>query len=298
MMPYLSDYKPPFPWFGGKRTVADAVWDRLGDVANYVEPFAGSLAVLMLRPSEPGIETVHDADGFVANFWRAAKCDPEATAHWADRPVFENDLHAIHYWLKGKRTELTERLEADPDYFDPKIAGWWCWRQCTWIGSGWCQEGRQGPWTVVDGRFVQVKECEDGACRQIPHLGNEGKGVNRRGDGVWRQIPHLGDAGKGVNRKRPHLGNAGNGVNADSGVGSILALADRLKDIRVCCGDWSRVSGDSVIYRSGITGIFLDPPYSAEADRDGELYATENLSVAHDVREWAIAHGDDPRLRI
>ena len=33
----------PFPWFGGKRKVAPEVWRRLGDVALYVEPFAGSL---------------------------------------------------------------------------------------------------------------------------------------------------------------------------------------------------------------------------------------------------------------
>ncbi|KKM69533.1 hypothetical protein LCGC14_1449830, partial [marine sediment metagenome] len=42
--------KAPFPWFGGKRRVADKVWERFGDVPNYVEPFAGSLAVLLERP--------------------------------------------------------------------------------------------------------------------------------------------------------------------------------------------------------------------------------------------------------
>ena len=40
----------PFVWFGGKRKVAAEVWDALGDVDNYVEPFAGSLAVLLGRP--------------------------------------------------------------------------------------------------------------------------------------------------------------------------------------------------------------------------------------------------------
>jgi hypothetical protein len=28
---------------------------------------------------------------------------------------------------------------SDPDFFDPKVAGWWVWGQCLWIGSGWCQ---------------------------------------------------------------------------------------------------------------------------------------------------------------
>lgn len=39
----------PFPYFGGKSRIADVIWQRLGDVANYVEPFAGSLAVLLQR---------------------------------------------------------------------------------------------------------------------------------------------------------------------------------------------------------------------------------------------------------
>ena len=49
---------------------------------------------------------------------------------------------------------------------------------------------------------------------------------------------------------------------------------------------------------NGLTGIVLDPPYSAEADRDPTIYACEDLQVAHDVRAWALAHGDDPQLRI
>jgi hypothetical protein len=40
----MSQLKAPFPWAGGKSTVADIVWARLGDAPNYVEPFAGSMA--------------------------------------------------------------------------------------------------------------------------------------------------------------------------------------------------------------------------------------------------------------
>lgn len=39
----------PFPWFGGKARAAGRVWAALGDVGHYVEPFAGSLAVLLGR---------------------------------------------------------------------------------------------------------------------------------------------------------------------------------------------------------------------------------------------------------
>lgn len=88
--------KAPFVWFGGKRRVADTVWAALGDVDNYVEPFAGSLACLLERPHDltdggRRAETVNDADGFLANFWRALAADPEAVAAWCDWPVNEID---------------------------------------------------------------------------------------------------------------------------------------------------------------------------------------------------------------
>ena len=41
----------------------------------------GSAAVLLGRPGGPrGTETVNDKDGFLANFWRAVKHDPEGVA--------------------------------------------------------------------------------------------------------------------------------------------------------------------------------------------------------------------------
>ena len=59
--------KAPFPWFGGKSQAAPAVWQALGDPHHYVEPFAGSLAVLLRRPHQANrtyySETVNDADG-------------------------------------------------------------------------------------------------------------------------------------------------------------------------------------------------------------------------------------------
>ena len=47
-----------------------------------------------------------------------------------------------------------------------------------------------------------------------------------------------------------------------------------------------------------MTGVFLDPPYSFEAGRDMGLYAEDGGVVAHDVRRWSIANGDNPLLRI
>jgi len=63
----------PFPYFGGKSKAAGVVWEMFGDVYTYVEPFAGSLAVLLGRPDnhDRKIETVNDVDNYTVSFWRA-----------------------------------------------------------------------------------------------------------------------------------------------------------------------------------------------------------------------------------
>ena len=262
----------PFVWFGGKRRVAGIVWQRFGAVANYVEPFYGSGAVLLGRPGvdldDLPLETVNDLDGFVANAWRAIALRPEETAEWADQPVMECDLHARHVWLRERRADLTARLCADPDYCDTQIAGWWLWGMACWIGGGWCGPSGSGPWIV-----------------------------ETDAEGVRRFV--LGDASQGVKRQRVHLGDRGQGVCRQLPLpGWFAALAARLRRVRVCCGDWSRVMGPSVTFKHGLTAVFLDPPYSAEAGRDMGCYALDSGDVAHAVRDWALANGDNPLLRI
>ena len=150
--------KAPFPWFGGKRRVADVVWAALGDVDNYVEPFAGSLACLLERPHghRCRTETVNDADRFLANFWRALAADPYEVASWADWPVNEADLEARHLWLVTEGRRRVEAMAADPDWFDARVAGWWVWGINSWIGSGWC--AGDGPWTLLDDGTVVYDE--------------------------------------------------------------------------------------------------------------------------------------------
>ncbi len=50
--------------------------------------------------------------------------------------------------------------------------------------------------------------------------------------------------------------------------------------------------------RRGVTGVFLDPPYTNGSGRKGGLYATDSLAVGRQARDWAVAHGDNPLLRI
>jgi hypothetical protein len=78
----------------------------------------------------------------------------------------------------------------------------------------------------------------------------------------------------------------------------MCALAARLRYVRVCCGDWSRVLGEAPTFCNGLTGVFLDPPYSDQANREEAIYAVEDLRVAHDVAAWARQNGENPLLRI
>ena len=95
--------RAPFPYFGGKRDVASLIWARLGRVRQYIEPFCGSAAILLTAPEPASLEVVNDMNGFIANFWRAVKNQPDQVAIEADYPVSHIDLGGRHVWLMGQR---------------------------------------------------------------------------------------------------------------------------------------------------------------------------------------------------
>lgn len=270
-LPATSPLAAPFPWFGGKSRVAPLVWQALGDVKNYVEPFFGSGAVLLGRPQTPHTETINDLDGFICNAWRAIQGDPGAVAHYADWPVSECDLHARHLWLVQQRDRLSARLMGEMNYYDVKIAGYWLWGICCWIGSEFCSG--KGPWHSLGGEMIRLPSDD--------------------GRGVMRTRVHLSNDGMGVHRQRVHLGDDGRGENGL--LAWMEALAHRLRRVRVCCGDWQRVCTPAVL-KDKVNGVFLDPPY-ARSERDKDIYRVE-ADVSGAVRQWALDNGDNPRLRI
>lgn len=68
--------KPPFAYYGGKTKLADQIAALLPKHTHYVEPFAGSLAVLLAK-GRSKMETVNDLDGDLMNFWRVLRDQPE-----------------------------------------------------------------------------------------------------------------------------------------------------------------------------------------------------------------------------
>lgn len=355
--PRMSDIlKSPFPYFGGKSRVADLIWERFGDVSNFIEPFFGSGAVLLRRPHPPRIETVNDVNHHICNFWRAIRHDPEAVAKHADWPVNEIDMHAIHRWLVlgEEAAEFARRVREDPDYFDARRAGRWCWGACCWIGSGWCSAdelrndgfpreklpkpsrdcgGVHLPIQVLgmiggmDARGVNSlpdkRPLLAGPANEHGERSHYGLGVHAKGrnPAIWAQKPQLA-MWNDQHVHRPQLADAysrGRGVNGNDSAGTCEArrawlldwfgrLADRLRAVRVCCGDWRRVcDSDSVTTRLGITGLFLDPPYSktrddGTANRQADLYSNDNCqdvdALVRDVRAYCLERGTDPRMRL
>ena len=308
--------KTPFPWFGGKSDAAPHVWAALGDVDHYVEPFAGSLAVLMRRPHTANrtyySETVNDVDGLLINAWRSIQYSPDATAEAASWPVTEADIMSRHLALLRWRSERNlELLMADPKWHDPKMGGWWMYGQSGWIGSGWCSG--DGAWVVGDdGRIVKRAKAGrgEGVGRQLPFVGNDGRGVARpqlREEGVGRQLPFLSVNGQGVNNPGTHE----EGVAIEHEFHPMTMpelrrwfgyLSARLRHVRVLNGDWNRVCTDGAlkslpVRQGGVCGVFVDPPYADTAGR-ADVYSHEDQQVAHRVREWALGHTDSKWLRV
>jgi hypothetical protein len=222
---------PIFPYFGGKRRAASQVWDALGTVDRYIEPFFGSGAVLLGAPVRPKSELVNDLSHHVANLWRALQHDPAEVWRVASAPCSEVELKARAAWL---------RQWAPPDFADLSAcdcyaAGVWLWVAC-----------------------VAMK-----AENADLHRGTHGGGI------------------KGLEFTRAWYD----------------AVCERIARVQVLCGDWSRTLTKATLYEISCNsiGVFLDPPYG---EGNGVAYEDRTGTVAADVWQWALANGDNPRLRI
>ena len=305
----------PFPYFGGKARIAPIVWQALGQPRHYFEPFFGSGAVLLARPDydpQKHIETIGDADGYVANAWRAIRSDPDQVAYWCDWPVNHVDLAARRRRLLAARQDLVRKLVEDEEWYDARLAGYWVWGMSIWIGGGF------------------TDESQSDTLGQRPHLTDTGTGVAKMSlraaaDTNTGRRPDLADGGKGVAKvslrpvtdvglgRRPHLTGTGSGVHRLSlrqeAHGESTAwgrtpaiydwmrrLAERLRYVRVVCGDWTRLCGGNWQARLGSAGFFFDPPYGVR-DRD-HIYDQDSRDVARAVAEWSLERGKDKAYRI
>lgn len=201
--------------------------------------------------------------------------------------------------------EFIHRIKQEESYYDVKAAGYWVWGQSCWMGSGWCElndraknsiprpSAMLGQGTVsISNKIPELMGMRGvhRAYEQRPNL-RPFQGVN----GVSAKRPHL-KSSDGINSKRPNLQmTGGKGVVADSMplYDYMLQLSERLRRVRVVCGDWTQITGASVTYKMGMCSVFLDPPYQADVRHAG-LYAVDDKKgekpTSTAVREWCLEY--------
>lgn len=250
--------KAPFPYFGGKSKVAEIIWRALGQPRHYIEPFFGSGAVLLLRPDyDPASHT-------------ESVCDKDGFVANVWRSIqFSPDETAKWCDWPVNHADLSARKNAllkNEDRLLENLTADDMWHDpkiagyWIWAASCWIGNGLTSPTNAMQ------------------HISSAGDGVHK--------MPHIIDAGKGV-----HAGKQGNIYDL------FQKLSDRMRRVRVVCGDWTRVCGGNWQTGLGTCGMFFDPPYGVE-NRDVKIYHHDTTTVARDVEAWCLARGDDPKMRI
>src|SRR5205085_2260975 len=87
---------------------------------------------------------------------------------------------------------LERGLQADPLWHDPKVAAWWCWGQCAWIGGGWCAglSHRRGLSPNVLPRGITCRPETNGRGEAIGRTGSAHR-KRRQGEvsgGDWARV--------------------------------------------------------------------------------------------------------------
>lgn len=103
--------KPPFTYYGGKLSIADQIVALLPKHLHYVEPFGGSLAVLLAKPPSP-METVNDVDNRLMTFWRVLRRRPEELARAAALTPHSRAEHLEAYTYLDTADPAEDELET------------------------------------------------------------------------------------------------------------------------------------------------------------------------------------------
>jgi hypothetical protein len=129
---------------------------------------------------------------------------------------------------------------------------------------------------------------------ELPYIGDVGQVNNamikasRKGQGVNAALPYIADTGRGANARLPYVEDTRLVTHKEAAICAWFnQLSDRLCDVRICYGDWTRVLTPSLILQSNL-GIFFDPPYTT--NKIDIYYDKEKIS--DEVRQWCIEHMD------
>ena len=203
-------------------------------------------------------EIVNDLDGYVVNYLRAVKYAPEELARHLDFPRAELELIAYHHYTRDKLPELVARLGGDPDYYDPVLAARWAYVMAYKVVNSSLL--KSGGWSVRDGRLVYERSA--------------GR-VRGSVTSSLRVLDRL--------------------VKEHRVSEYVAALSKRLRGVQVYWNDFEVVVSKAR-YHLGVVGILLDPPYPRHLHNYD--YDTDTADVWQRAARWAVANGDNPKLRI
>ena len=252
--------RTPFPYAGSKWSQRHEIWRRLGDPDHFIDPFCGSCSVLLTRPW-PSIQRKSE---LINDCWGFI------TNFW--RAVKNSPKDVAQYCLDmpneldvfARHAWLLARegkLEKDlraDPHYHDPKIAGWF----CWGASLWLRHG----WCKGHYHAPQSKVVESDATRH-----------------------------KGVFRKKL---TAGGSTRTEDVLAYFTELGQRMERVNVLCGNWTRCVTGSLLKRRGVTAIFLDPPYSTDVRKSGTYRHDGGTDLSRKVRDWAVAHGDDPRLRI
>lgn len=261
----MKKLRLPFTYFGGKAAISDVIWKHLGDPKCYIEPFLGSGAVLLNRPSFKGnrTEIVNDNWGLLVNFWRAMKYEPQEVYDGMEFPAAHDELMARAYFCFTEGKTRIASILGDPGGYDILTAKYWGYimrhgaaRVITSENGAWKWE--EGAWTPSGSDIGTDKIA-------ILHAYMEG--------------------GRVVNPPYPQYDE----------------IHKRLKDVIIYNRDAVDVlAGMEGVMTRGTTGIFLDPPYrDLDHTWDGGVYHDNaTAEVIPRMLDWVLKNEQNPNVRI
>lgn len=256
-----DDLRSPVPYFGGKAKVARLIWQALGPVVNFVDAFCGSARILLARPRST---------------WKSPAVPGIETLN--DSNAFlTNAFRAI----RAAPSEVARYARYPCSEIDLHARHEWlvrhpALREKMRRDPDWYDAKAAGWWLWGSSLWIG-----DGWCEAEPIEAGQ----------LPRKLPRLdGYGGAGI------VGEEASDLEAWLG-----AIARRIANVRIACGDFERVLGKTPLRAhrgNSMRGVVLDPPYTAAAGCQAGLYGERDQGTAARARQWALAHGDDPTLRI
>lgn len=181
---------PPFSYYGGKTVLALDIASRLPAHDHYIEPFAGSLAVLLAKPRSKQ-ETVNDLDGALVAFWRTLRDHPDELHRAAMLTPHAREELAV--CARDERVDDLERARrvwvtlTQSRSHSMKPTGWWTRKRHAGTSPGEYLAAYAGRMPAAAERLAGVSLENRDALEVIRDYGTEPSAC------IYADPPYLGE---------------------------------------------------------------------------------------------------------